>query len=78
MRIRNESTPSEIWLQLSELRLGPLDRESTAAVINVPCASFDADFLPETIDAIYHWTGGYPFHVQRMVQAIIEVNFPWP
>jgi hypothetical protein len=70
--------PSEIWLQLSELRLGPLDRESTAAAINVPCASCDADFLPETIDAIYHWTGGYPFHVQRMVQAIIEVNFPWP
>lgn len=72
------TVPFEIWLQLSELRLGPLDRESTAAAINVPCASCDADFLPETIDAIYHWTGGYPFHVQRVVQAIIEANFPWP
>jgi hypothetical protein len=71
--------PSEIWLQLNELRLGPLDQESTESAIRVPCQHRDANFLKETIDEIYAWTNGYPFHVQRLVQNIIELNFrgPW-
>jgi len=70
---------SEIWLQISELRLGPLDSRSTGEAIRLPCERGDARFLPDTIDHIYKWTYGYPFHVQRMVQGIIEENFsaPW-
>jgi predicted Zn-dependent protease len=74
-----EKVPHEIWLQLSEVKLGPLDRASTEAAVTVPCRHRDADFLSETVSEIYHWTHGYPFHVQRMVQNIIERNFsgPW-
>ena len=61
------------------MKLGPLDRESTEAAVTVPCRHRDADFLNETVSEIYRWTKGYPFHVQRMVQNIIEKNFggPW-
>jgi tetratricopeptide (TPR) repeat protein len=79
---KNESAhkvPHEIWLQLSEVKLGPLDCESTEAAVTVPCSHRDADFLKETVSEIYRWTNGYPFHVQRMVQNIIDQNFvgPW-
>jgi len=79
LRESEAKVQSEIWLQVSELKLGPLDRESTATAITVPCEHCDAGFLQETIDAVYSWTNGYPFHVQRMVQNIIELNFrgPW-
>jgi hypothetical protein len=79
LRESEKKIQSEIWLQLNEIRLGPLDFSSTEAAITIPCEQRDAGFLKDTIKEIYFWTNGYPFHVQRMVQNIIEKNFsgPW-
>lgn len=79
LRESEAKVEAEIWLQLSEIKLGPLDRASTAAAVTVPCEGTDARFLAGTIDRIFYWTSGYPFHVQRLVQRAIERNFhgPW-
>lgn len=74
-----QQVPSEYWLQLTPVELGPLDFESMKAAIETPCQGTDVRFLPDAIRRIFHWTGGYPFHVQRLVQSVISENLrgPW-
>ena len=70
---------SEYWLQLTPEALDPLDYASTQLAIEVPCQGSDIRFLPDAILRVYHWTCGYPFHVQRLVQNVLAKNLegPW-
>lgn len=71
--------PSEYWAQLSLLNVGPLDLVSTRQAIEFPTRGTDVSFLPETVDYIYQMTRGYPYHVQRAAQYILENMYsgPW-
>jgi hypothetical protein len=70
---------SEYWAQLSLLNIGPLDQTSTKQAIEFPTRGTDVTFLPETIDRLYSLTGGYPYHVQRAAQYLLESMYsgPW-
>ncbi len=64
--------PSEYWAQLTILNVGPLDLESTRRAIERPTRSTNINFLPETISHLFYYTGGYPYHLQRAAQYILE------
>lgn len=74
-----KKVPSEYWLQLTPEALDPLDFASTKKAIELPCQGTDVRFLNEAIERVFHWTGGYPFHVQRLVQNVLTNNLdgPW-
>ena len=66
-------------LQLSVEDVGALDLESTKLAIEYPARGTEVDFLPETIEYLQRVTGGYPYHIQRIAQAIQYQMFggPW-
>jgi tetratricopeptide (TPR) repeat protein len=70
---------NEYWAQLSILSLGPLDRQSTGKAITIPAEDTDVGFLSETVDRLHYWTGGYPYHLQRAVQYMLDNMWsgPW-
>ena len=72
-------TPHDYWAQLTVKTLGPLDLDSTAKAIRTPAEESDVYFLDETVSCIYSWTRGYPYHVQRAAQYIIDslLEGPW-
>jgi hypothetical protein len=74
-----ERLPNEYWAQLSVLNLGPLDRDGTVRAITTPAEDTDVRFLTETVDRLYYWTGGYPYHAQRAVQYVLDDIWsgPW-
>jgi hypothetical protein len=69
----------EYWAQLSILKLGPLDHQATVRAIRTPTEESDVVFLPEAIDRLYSVTGGYPYHIQRAAQYILDSMWagPW-
>ncbi|MCB0571934.1 MAG: ATP-binding protein, partial [Phaeodactylibacter sp.] len=71
--------PSEYWAQLTLLEVGPLDAESTSRAIEYPTRGTDITFLPKTIQQLFHLTGGYPYHLQRAAQYILDNMYsgPW-
>lgn len=70
---------SEYWAQLSLLTVGPLDYESTKLAVDYPTRGSDFSFLEPAVKRLYQLTGGYPYHVQRVAQMVLEKNYagPW-
>ena len=71
--------PNEYWAQLTILPLGPLDRAGTQSAITAPAQDSDVAYLAETIERLYYWTAGYPYHLQRAVQYMLDAMWsgPW-
>jgi hypothetical protein len=71
--------PSEYWAQLTDLDLGPLDVQSTRQAVEFPARGSDVIFLPSTASRLHQLTSGYPYHVQRGAQYLLDDLYagPW-
>jgi len=75
--------PHDIWAQLTEEELGPLDRNALREALTTPARDWpdwDLDFPDETLDRIHWWTMGYPYHAIKMAQKVadrLRESGPW-
>jgi hypothetical protein len=75
--------PHDIWAQLTEVELGPLDRDALREALTTPprdCPDWDLYFPDETLDRIHWWTMGYPYHAIKMAQLVadrLRDSGPW-
>jgi tetratricopeptide (TPR) repeat protein len=72
----------DIWAQLRSMRVGPLGRDAVAEALSTPTIGneeSDVIFLPETINRLHEVMGGYPYHIVRAAQAIVDHMWsgPW-
>jgi hypothetical protein len=67
--------------QPQKLNLGLLPRAaSTGKAVETPAEETDFEYLAAAIDRIYYWTSGYPYHVTKVVQTMIDglrESGPW-
>jgi hypothetical protein len=75
--------PHDVWAQLTEVELGPLDRDALREALTTPprdWPDWDLYFPDETLDRIHWWTMGYPYHAIKMAQLVadrLRESGPW-
>ena len=78
-----KAQPHDIWAQITIKSVGPLDVRAVAQALrspNVGIEQSDVYFPDETIRRLHEETSGYPYHVVRAAQGIVDQLWgtgPW-